>query len=171
MKRLISVTVVALTACAGTGINTQEIAMDTQFMQTLATLTQLDLFDRAAVERELHAPLQAYEQITIPPSVAYRSTDAAMAPFIEAKYETRNNQGWAALTLWLDDVRCYSSGMIDDKYGFLSSKFELVNTAQEKRGIEVAHSYPGHKNKLFIGYRKTAAGSYCVKNIEISAER
>lgn len=171
MKRSIGAMALALSACVSAGIASKEPSMDTQFMQTLAALTQLNLFDRVAMERELHMPLQPYELLTIPPSIAYRSTDAAMAPFIEAKYETRNNQEWAALTLWLDDKHCYSSETIHDKYDYLRSKFEMVNPDQEKRGVEVVHSYLGHKNKLFIGYRKTATGSYCVKSIEINDER
>lgn len=171
MRRLISTVVLVLAACAGAGKGAQGIDADSQFMQTLATLTQLDLFDRAAVERELHASLQAYEQLTVPPRIAYRSVDSAMVPFTEATYETRNKQSWTTLTLWLDDVHCYSTKMIGEKYDFLSSKFEMVDPEQEKRGVDVALSYPGHKNRLLIGYRKATGGGYCAKNIVINGQR
>lgn len=168
MKRLISATVLVLTACAGTGTGTREMAMTAQLMQTFATLAQLDLFDRAAVESELHASLQAYEQLTIPPRIAYRSVGPAMAPFTEATYETRNKQSWATLALWLDDAHCYSMEMISDKYDLRSMKFETIDPDQEKHGVKVVLSYLGHKNQLHVGYRKTSAGDYCAKNIVIN---
>ena len=174
MRRLISAMVLVLAACAGTetgGTGSQMAAMDTEFMQALTVLAQLDLFDRAAVERDLHTSLQPYEQLTIPPRVAYRSVDSAMAPFAEATYETRNKQSWATLALWLDDARCYSMEMISDKYDLQNMKFETIDPGQEEHGVKVVLSYLGHKNKLLVGYRKTSAGDYCAKNIVINSQR
>lgn len=145
--------------------------MEEKFMRTLAALTQIDLLDRPEVEHQLGVSLEAYEQLTIPPSTAYRSKDVGLAPFVEANYETSSRHVWARLTLWLDDARCYSNRIVDDEYDFLNSRFELVDVDKEKRGVYVVNSYPADNGRLIIGYRKTSAGEYCIKYVEIQGNR
>jgi hypothetical protein len=170
MKPLLALIAIALAGCVETGDRKMEGgARDDELLPRIDALLQVDLFDRAAIEERLGVRLQPQEMATIPPSVAYVSSEADLAPFSEVEYENRDGR-FAYLHLWLDDARCFPSEEIEDKYDFATSTFAHIDIAEEKRGVVVGNIFPLEGRKLRIGYRKTDAGDYCVKKVTIRSD-